>query len=249
MRADLSRLLTRHYPQLYGPVDRIYEFPFGHGDGWFAIIDALSETLVSNAENKSRLPEPVGQVRVKLGTLTLDFRTNEADEGANVMAEEMSGRLCEVTGRPGRLGSRRGWRATRAPGLDEIEFAEPFVHDDGRLGTPPLGFAAADMQSWRADVLTPEGQTSVLDLPAGWLDLADCMLQVISDHQAWSRKRPPEVTIRVSHLGVGPSGSMVVACAGSEAYVRGIVAMTVALSRRLDLVTGTTFKPLPWSNP
>lgn len=240
MRAELSRLLTRRYPELYGPVDRVCEFPFGHGDGWFAIIDALSETLVSNAEKKSRSPEPVGQVRVKLGTLSLDFRSNEADEGANVMAEEMSGRLCEVTGRPGRLGSRRGWRATRAPGLDGIEFDEPFVHDDGRMGTPPLGFTAAEMQAWRADVLTPEGQDSVLALPKGWLDLADCMLEKFSDRQAWSRKRPPEVGIRVSHLGVGPSGSMVVECAGGRAYVKGIVSMTVALSRRIDRVTGAT---------
>ena len=194
MRTSLSLLLTRRYPRLYGSSDGGRDFLFAHDDGWFAILDALSETLVLNAVAEGRSPRPVEQVKEKLGTLRFYFGDGAFDDGAIALAEEMSGRLCEVTGRPGRLGSRAGWRATRAPGLDGIKYAEPFVNDDGRMGTPPLGFTSAEMRAWRADVLVPEGQEvaqkSILDVPNGWMDLADGLLCRLSDLQAWSRLRP-----------------------------------------------------------
>lgn len=237
MRSSLSLLLTRRYPALYGSSDE-REFAFAHDDGWFAILDALSETLVSNAESEGRSPQRVAQVKEKLGTLRFYFGHGEADGGAITMAEEMSGRLCEVTGRPGRLGSRAGWRATRAPGLDGIQFAEPFVNDDGRMGTPPLGFTSAEMRAWRADVLAAESRESVLGIPEGWLDLADGMLRRLSDHQAWSRLRPPETTIQVSRLSVGLTGSFEVEFSGGGAYAEGLVALSIALSRWINPVTG-----------
>lgn len=238
MRDDLSLLLTRRYPSLYGHLDGPWGFPFAHHDGWFAILDALSETLVSNAEAECRSPRQVRQVKEKLGTLRYYFGHSDADEGAITMAEEMSGRLCERTGRPGRTGSRRGWWATRAPGFDDIEFAEPFMADDGRMGVPDLGFTVSEMRAWRADVLAPEGQDSVLTLPKGWLDLADCLLRQLSDHQAWSRSRSPEVTIQVNRLRVGLNDQLDVEFSGGSAYVEGLVALAIALSRRIDPVTG-----------
>lgn len=243
MRRNPSILLTRRYPALYGSSNAERGFAFEHDDGWFAILDALSETLMSKAEAESRPPQRVGQVKEKLGTLRFYFGSGEADDGAIAMAEEMSGRLCEVTGRPGRLGSRAGWRATRMPGLDGIEFAGPFVHDDGRMGIPRLGFTSDEMRAWRADVLAPEDQNAarrVLDVPVGWMDLADGLLRRLSDLQAWSRRRPPGTSIRVHRLALGPSGFMDVEYVGGEAFVGGAIAMAVALSRRLDPTTGAT---------
>ena len=220
MRDDLTMVLTSRYPELYGQ-----HFGFEHHDGWFSLIDALSEALVAGAEAGGRPPPPASQVKEKFGTLRWYHGGDAFDDGAIDLAEELSGRICERTGRPGRLGSRAGWWATRAPGIDGIEPTAIGFQKDGKMGVPPIGFTAAEMAVWRSEVLR-----GPVDVPPGWRDIADGVLCVLAH-------RPddgPEVyvgricvadgALRVEHTG--------------GLYADGVVAAAVALSRRTDAMEG-----------
>lgn len=146
MRPKLSDLLTHRCPGLYEfPSCRPSElasggvgFPFEHRDGWFGIIDALSEVLEWRAGIEGRPVPHAQQVKEKFGTLRFYFGNGDADDGAIDMAKEMTARLCESPGRPGRLGNRGGWWATRAPGMDGLQFARTATGKDGRMGVPCL---------------------------------------------------------------------------------------------------------------
>lgn len=116
MREELTKVLRARYPALYGP-----HFGYEHHDGWSGLIGALSEALVAGAEAEGRTPPRASQVKEKFGTLRWYHGFDAYDDGAIDLAEELSGGICERTGRPGTLGSRTGWWATRAPGLDGIE--------------------------------------------------------------------------------------------------------------------------------
>ena len=137
MRNELTTTLTARYPALYGQ-----HFGFEHHGGWFSLIDALSEALVTGAEVAGRPPPRASQVKEKFGTLRWYHGGDAFDDGAIALAEEMSSRVCERTGRPGRLGSRGGWWATRAPGVDGIEPQEVGFQKDGKMGTPRIGCSA-----------------------------------------------------------------------------------------------------------
>ena len=222
MRNDLTTILTARYPALYGQ-----HFGFEHHGGWFSLIDALSEALVTGAEVAGRPPPRASQVKEKFGTLRWYHGGDAFDDGAIALAEEMSSRVCERTGRPGRLGSRGGWWATRAPGVDGIEPQEVGFQKDGKMGTPPIGFTAAEMAAWRADVLR---KGAVVDVPPGWRDIADGILCVLGH-------RPddgPEVY--VDRICVS-DGALSVEHTGG-AYADGVVAAAAALSRRTDVMEG-----------
>lgn len=220
MRDDLTGVMTTRYPELYGQ-----HFGFEHHDGWHSLIDALSEALVTGAEVAGRPPPRASQVKEKFGTLRWYFGGDAYDDGAIDLAEEMSGRICERTGRPGRLGSRGGWWATRAAGVDGIEPKGDGLLKDGRMGVPPLGFSAAEMAVWRSDVLR-----GPVDVPPGWRDIADGVLCVLGH-------RPddgPEVyvdriCVRDGELSVEHTGG---------AYADGAVAAAAALSRGTDVMEG-----------
>ena len=128
MRPVLETLLCHRYPDLF----RQTELPmtqtcmcwgFTHQDGWFAIIDALAETIAEidpTAEAR--------QVKEKLGTLRFYCDSAlEAVDDAIVAAEEFSGRVCEETGALGRLISLDGWLQTRS--------AEKIAQLDARPGS------------------------------------------------------------------------------------------------------------------
>lgn len=227
MRDDLTTILTARYPALYGQ-----HFGFEHHGGWFSLIDALSEALVTGAEVAGRPPPRASQVKEKFGTLRWYHGGDAFDDGAIDFAEEMSGRICERTGRPGRLGSRGGWWATRAPGIDGIEPTAIGFQKDGTMGTPPLGFTATEMTVWPSDVLrgpvdVPSG---MLAFPKGWRDIADgvlCLLGHRSDDGPRvfvERVSVHDGALRFEHTG--------------GAYADGVVAAAVALSQRTDVMEG-----------
>lgn len=229
------KMVRERYPGLY-----TRNFAFEIDDGWAGIIDALSETLVWRSGIEGRLPPQAKQVKEKFGTLRWYFGHTDADQGAIALAEGMSARVCELSGRPGRLGVRGGRWATRAPGM-EPSFT---TRDDD---VPPLGLTPADVRQGRADVF--EGE---LQVPRGWLDLVDGMLRQLADVPGPMRFEPagtvtivlggptpaPSVPVKVSRVWQGGGGNLRVDYLGGGAHAQGVVACATALAWRTDPETG-----------
>ena len=99
MSQRLDDLLCQRYPALYA--DRHGDkhltamcWGFELGDGWFAIVDALSEVLTVQAKAAS-VPCPVArQVKQKAGSLRFHVEVAAAGRQAIALAEEMSRRTC-----------------------------------------------------------------------------------------------------------------------------------------------------------
>lgn len=236
MSAHLSALLCARYPALYGEA-----FYFECLDGWAGILDALSETLVWHAEIERRSVPEASQVKEKYGSLRWYHGESDQDDGAIAIADEMSTRICEKTGRPGRLGVRSGWWATRAPGvetgLDYRRWAD----------LPVLGVTPDDLRNGRADVFVGE-----LEIPEGWLDLVDGMLRQLARAPSLMRPEPAgtftvvigrpapahALSVRVSKIWRGVSGDLRAEFVGGGAYAQGIIACATALARRTDAQTG-----------
>ncbi len=246
MRQALASLLTHRYPALYGATRGPY--PFECGDGWFGLLDALSDVLCWRAEVEDRPASHTSQVKEKFGTLRYYWGTTEADDGATDLAEEMSSRISEASGLPGRLGDRAKWWVTRAPGeIEGLVYTQPGLDKRGRMTMPPLGFKLADVVGWRADVLR-----GPVDVPTGWLDLVDGMLRLLSSQPEVVTTQtngnvliaphvaayPDTVPVTVTRIGVGADGGLQVDHVGGGLWAEGVVAMAVALSRRLDAATG-----------
>ena len=244
MTQRLDDLLCQRHPALYA--DRYGDkqltamcWGFELGDGWFAIVDALSEVLTVQAR-AAGVPCPVAkQVKQRAGSLRFHVEVPAAGRQAIALAEEMSRRICEVSGRPGRLscfGRRR--LATLAPGVkpagvvgdQEVMVvaaeADPIT---GGMDVPPLAFGLDDMARWRADVLA-----GPVDIPPGWRDLADALLHVVQR----DRERPKPPSLRRIWRDTAGTMGMQVEWAGDGPALEGLSAMASALSRRIDPASG-----------
>lgn len=241
MTQALDDLLCQRYPGLYA--DRHGDMQstsmcwgFEHGDGWFGIVDALSEVLTVQA-NAAGVPCPTTQqVKQKFGTLRFRISVPESGRNAITLAEEMSRRICEVSGRPGRLccfGRRR--LATLAPGVEpggtvngqEITVvateADPVT---GKMDIPPLAFGLDDMARWRTDVLI-----GPVEVPVGWRDLTDAVLHVVQ------RERAQSGSASVQHIWQDESG-LRMQWAENGPALDGLPMMVSALSQRLNPASG-----------
>ena len=241
MTQALDDLLCQRYPALYA--DRHGDkqstsmcWGFEHGDGWFATVDALSETLTAQASTAGVPCPAVQQVKQKVGSLRFRVEVPAPGRHAIALAEEISRRVCEVSGRPGRLscfGRRR--LATLAPGVEPggtlsgqevvavVPEAEPIT---GKMDVPPLAFGLDDMAQWRADVLI-----GPVEIPAGWRDLADTVLHVVQ------RERAQSGAASVQHIWQGGSG-LRVEWTEDGTPLDGLPIMASALSQRLDPASG-----------
>ncbi len=246
MRQALDDLLCQRYPALYAGRHGDTQvtamgYGFEIGDGWFGIIDALSEVLLTRARVE-RCPCPEArQVKQKFGSLRFHVDAPDKDCGAIDLAEEMSRRVCEVSGRPGRL-CRIGERefATLAPGVElprkgpgrAVTVVDVGVDSVTReMDIPPLGFSLDDMAKWRADVLA-----GPVDVPTGWHDLADAILRVMqrkTDSPGDRGRRAGVQRIWRDDAGLRLDWTE----GGSE--TRDLSAMAAALSRRIDPLSGT----------
>lgn len=116
MRDELDKLLCERYPKLFvdrngHPAHTAMCWGFECGDGWFDLIDTLCGTIQRYIDQNSRpgneIPQVVvEQVKEKFGGLR--FYTQGGDRlttGMVWFAEEMSHKICEVCGAPGK---RRG---------------------------------------------------------------------------------------------------------------------------------------------
>jgi hypothetical protein len=120
MDPELDRTLCRRYPEIFA--DRhglVFQSAMGRGfevgSGWYALIDLLCAAL-QREHDRNGAPQIVAiQVKEKFGGLR--FRVREASRCQRAMiacAEQLSMRLCEICGKPGRCGVYPGiGRTTR----------------------------------------------------------------------------------------------------------------------------------------
>ena len=244
MTQALDELLCQRYPALYA--DRHGDEQstamcrgFELGDGWFAIVDAISEVLTLQAKAAGVPCPAVQQVKQKFGSLRFRVEVPATGRHAIAFAEEMSRRVCESSGRPGRLscfGRRR--LATLAPGVEpggifcgqEVMVVATEVDPlTGKMDVPPLAFGLDDMARWRADVLA-----GPVEVPVGWRDLADALLHMVQ------RDRVEAKPASIRHIWRDTTGERVMQVDWAEdgPALEGLSAMASALSRRIDPASG-----------
>ena len=116
MNDENTKRLFDKYPSLYAdhtrsPMESLMCFGFECGDGWYAIIDALSATVAQVSPECRAV-----QVKEKFGTLRFYTATSDSAVDAAVqMAGEMSARTCEECGSTkgaSTRGLRKGWLRT-----------------------------------------------------------------------------------------------------------------------------------------
>jgi hypothetical protein len=122
MNTELADLLRRRHPLIFaGKRGGIM-----CGDGWFDLIDVLCERLQFWTDHNRAPQVVVSQVKEKWGELSFyNQGSNQEQDGMIVMAEEMSTRICEKCGRPGRL-----------QGSGEVMFTRCLEHTHERACQP-----------------------------------------------------------------------------------------------------------------
>ena len=108
MNEENTEKLVKAYPNLYN--NRSY-FSFECGDGWFDLIDRLSEKLeglIIQANNTGHpfleLPIYASQVKEKYGYLSF-YMSTATDQMHEIIedASKESSKICEVCGKTGKL--------------------------------------------------------------------------------------------------------------------------------------------------
>ncbi len=172
----------------------------------------------------------VQQVKQKFGTLRYYVDGDAAERGAIALACEMSVRVCELSGQPGRLMRRGRQLMTRAPGAEpDLQPVAVGGAAGDHLWLPPLGFAAVDVSRWRADILA-----GPLDVPLGWLDLVDGMLKQLSPNVSAGS---PTTSVRIDRVAATVHG-LRVDHAHADPRTGSVIALATALARRIDPATG-----------
>ena len=244
MRNALTNLLNRRYPRVCGAGSG--GVSFDHGDGWFAILDALLSVLESH---RGVIVTGAEQKMAGLRVATQPQRAGEFDhfaEGAVIASEQLSRRICEQTGHPGRLVWLDGVYATLEPKAPQHLFEEPLR---------PLLAYAEPVRSWPGVTLGPEEpepdlsehdrqalsrrRSAILDIPPGWLRPVDALLAVILQLGVYrSGRAPPEVrSVRRGVAERGDAGRLVLDAGDLDECERGAIAFTEAVLRRAHIET------------
>jgi hypothetical protein len=114
MRESLRKKLVEKYPKIFSP-----DFIFEHRDGWFWLIDKLCDTLQFQTDHNKMPQIRATQVKEKFGTLRFYYEdmfegTPERANGAIILAEALSGYICEECGASGAvIRNDRGWLSTK----------------------------------------------------------------------------------------------------------------------------------------
>jgi len=126
MKKELQDNLYRDFPEIFAqrtwPMDRTCMcWGIDCDDGWYNIIEALCYKIAERVKVVDYYCSvQARQVKEKYGTLRFYLSTSddEIDEFVRI-AEDLSAKTCEVTGKPGTLcstsGDWRGWLKTLCP--------------------------------------------------------------------------------------------------------------------------------------
>lgn len=247
MNQILEDLLYERWPELYRgrsePITQnLMAFGFECEAGWYDLLDALSGVLTEHADACGRGSPKVTQVKEKYGTLRYYvWATDEFDDGSIAMAEELSGRICEVSGAPGRLHRRGGWYRTLSPQVALESGYPPIEVDKTEPMAPVPGEAAARILRERWPLVI----VGDVDIPAGWVDIVDALASRLS-RRGYLSSRPPVPIQQVRMM----EGRLVVEVERSDQSAKGAIAMAVAMAGRTDRETGCSSPPrLPDEEP
>lgn len=242
MTPELEARLYSRWPEIFGgrklPITQSL-MPFGLecGDGWYSLVDALCETLTEHSFALERRPPEAIQAKEKYGTFRFYVRgEDEFDDGAITMAEMLSGCICEVTGSPGLECHKGGWYATRSP---DIAAREGWRTLPDMLGQPIRVIApmATSDAAARLKADWPEVMLCDPDIPPGWIGIADVLASCLEEEL----NRGDATPSRILALGQA-DGELVVRIDAVRDRDLGAAAMAVAMSRRTDPMTGSSWQ-------
>jgi hypothetical protein len=122
MNMEFDKMLCERYPTIMqdrhrNPQETTMCWGFECGDGWFDLLDTAMQAIQRHEQHLAHHNvefEPVvfEQVKEKFGTLRIYYRGgDEYVSGVIDFAENLSGRVCEDCGAPGRP-TGRGWIRT-----------------------------------------------------------------------------------------------------------------------------------------
>ena len=99
MNPEHQATLNKRYPLIFASSPSI-----ACGDGWFDLLDVLCASLQSQTDDYNAPQVVLSQAKEKFGQLRFYTRAASAEQrGMILLAEAMSGRICEQCGRPGAL--------------------------------------------------------------------------------------------------------------------------------------------------
>lgn len=125
MSPELEQKLIEKYPSLFRdrtrpPTESLMCYGCDHDDGWYGIIESMC-SLISRYMKKKELADGpqdyrFTQIKEKFGGLRVyDAEGDNYTQGVVDMAESMSYKTCEVTGKPGELCVNGFWMKTLSP--------------------------------------------------------------------------------------------------------------------------------------
>lgn len=126
MNKKLTDKLLDKYPLLYPS-----PFKFYHGDGWYSLIEELSEKLKDYPIKAAQVKEKFGGLRYYIEYTAPISIVSMADIGILIgEAESKSFSICEITGEVGRLyKSKTNWLKTLSEKkAKELEY-KPYIQD------------------------------------------------------------------------------------------------------------------------
>ena len=237
MRPDLEELLRSQFPVLYGRSPWLGDTgpaPFSPelGDGWFAILHALSRVLERHADQAGLDRFQILRI-APLPRGGLHCHTSWEDQfvqGAVDAARHMSLAVSAVSGMPGRpMVSSDGRRLILAPG--EANGCQPVPARALRPYRAPVGAGRPGSLKWlgrRWDRLVALD----IDIPAGWADVANVVLTAFA--------ATPDLIDWIRAWHGGAVGQLIVGwdAQRSSPHQDGAVAFAVSMAALVDPATG-----------
>jgi hypothetical protein len=226
LKRILQATLFLRYPHIFRErqdPSGLMQFGIGVGEGWYAVVEALCETLLSRAGETGASPAPAAQIKQKFGKLVWYHDSTDAFvQGAVELAEWYSLRVCERSGEPGRLTRQGGYIGV----LSAREARRHGAQEEPRWawGSIPVPPPVAEMTPATLIGRGPLAADAVPDLPEGWMDLADALL-------CWLHANEPEVSL--SSLGQLDGRLTAVSVLPLPDRAAGAVAFASEISRRL----------------
>lgn len=238
MRPDLQHQLFTRYPHIFeqhswAPQETAMCWGIETGDGWYGLIDGLCEALVAQfaPDEKHRLQAL--QVKEKMGALAFYVGMSlHRHSGAVGLAEAFSLRICEDTGKPGRMHIRNGWYRTLCPEQGATEGYTLLPWKDTNVPRIPPQAPAPDQLAVRWKHLV-HGRVSV---PPGWCDVVDAALDLADRYR--NLMSPPHV-LAITDVGDG----VMIAFRRNDPRLQGVAAACHAISKRIDRETGSILVP------
>jgi hypothetical protein len=132
MSPELEQKLVEKYPSLFGdrtkpPTESLMCYGCEHDDGWYDIIDSMCSLIKRHLEGlETDHQYRFTQIKEKFGGLRVyDNWSDDYIRGVIDMAESMSYRTCEVTGKPGELCNNGFWVKTLSPAkMEELGYTK-----------------------------------------------------------------------------------------------------------------------------